>query len=207
MRRNDLQIQPRHLPQEAEPDQQPEIPAQENELEERNADERIPVAGQRQLQPAVLDCAVPRCGAQCNLAAPQPQSHSEDQDQQPQLDRHRVAQLHRRVNGGDEPWHILADHDAAGEKRVRHRAYPRMHHHFGHDQHRQGDQQATVCLDVAQEWQRRSRDQVPADKRQPQQRKPRKSRDDEDSTLQELESIAGEARPAEQLKDRPAKDQ
>ena len=49
MDRDQLELDARHLPEKAGPDEQPEIPAEEQELEDGHADQRMPPAGERQV--------------------------------------------------------------------------------------------------------------------------------------------------------------
>jgi hypothetical protein len=81
-------------------DEQPEIPAHEQELRQRQADQRSPPTGPRQVQGAARGVGVPARYFERRLCPPDEEDadHVDEHDQQ-HLGHDRSAQAHRRGNG------------------------------------------------------------------------------------------------------------
>src|ERR1700756_4031444 len=75
--RNEVKVDSRDLPQEAKPDEQPHVPAQQDELQDGDADENIPET-RRGKVPASPRQGIPSRGFDGNSAMPQPQAKSVD---------------------------------------------------------------------------------------------------------------------------------
>jgi len=74
------------VPKEAKPDKKPEVPAQQNELQQRDADEHIPIACGSQI-PASPRHHVPGGGPVCEAAVPDPKAEAVDDDKERDLDK------------------------------------------------------------------------------------------------------------------------
>ncbi len=209
VRRHELQLDARHLPQEARPDEQPEIPAQEQELEQRQAHAAQPPTGQRRLQFPIRRHAVPGRHVERHLRPPD-EPHPDDVDERDQqhLRRDRIAQAHRRGDGRVELRPRRVRDQAALQELPHHRAHPLVHDQFRHDQQRQRQQQAHVHLHVVEERQLDApAPGVSLRDRQGQQRHPGQQRQHDDAAAQQLQRVSGQTRPPPELIQRPAEDQ
>ena len=71
MRGNQAQPDARHLPEKARPDKQSEIPAAQQELEDRQANVTVPHPGGRELRALGGRCRVPCGRLECHVMAPE----------------------------------------------------------------------------------------------------------------------------------------
>ena len=76
----EAQVQPRNPPQEPEPDEEPQIPPQQDELKNWNTDEDVPVPGRRETPMRTLQRRIPAIRAQSDLTAPEPVPDRPDQN-------------------------------------------------------------------------------------------------------------------------------
>jgi len=91
---NEIQVDARYLPEKAEPDEESEIPSQQDELHDGKGDEDIPVTGWRQAPPAFRQ-GIPSGGVQRNAAIPQPQAHGVSDNQDTGFEWDRIANPYR----------------------------------------------------------------------------------------------------------------
>ena len=83
-----------------------------------------------------------------------------------------------------------------------------MHHQLRKDEQGQCHEEAHMHLDVHQEGHSdRVAPRAPTQRRQDQQRQPQEERDDDDPATQELQPVAGEMSPADDLVQRSTEDQ
>ena len=70
MSRDEVQVELRDLPEQALPDDKPVVPAERDELGDRDADEQVPVAGRRDRQSSRRHQGAPAVGAEPGRLAP-----------------------------------------------------------------------------------------------------------------------------------------
>ena len=175
MRRLDEQFNARHVPEEPRPDEQAKVPAQKQELEERQAYGAQPPPGQRRPPFASDRFAVPARHVERRLRTPdEPDSDDVDEGNQEDLRCDRIPQAQRRGHRRVELRTAGLRNQAALEKLPHHRAHALVNHQFRHDQQRQREQQTQVHVHIEEEW---DSDLVPpgasSRHRQQQQRHPR----------------------------------
>jgi hypothetical protein len=95
MRGSEVQVQLGNLPQKPEPEHEPHVPAQQKELENRNADKSVPVACFSEMQLRRVWEGIPSCGAQSYLAPPYPDPERIGQNQHPHFYGNRVSHAQR----------------------------------------------------------------------------------------------------------------
>ena len=178
MHRHEAQFDARHLPEETRPDEQPEIPAQEQELEDRQAHAAQPPAGQRRLQFSTCARAMPAHHVEREMGAPdEADAHDIDERDHQHLRRDGIAQAHGRRDGRVELRSRRVRDQAARQELPHHGAHPLVDDQFRQDQQRQREQQAHMDVDVVEERQRYApAPGVPFHDRQEQQRHPGQQR-------------------------------
>src|SRR3954462_8546201 len=92
MRGDEVKFDPGDVPKKAIPDKQPQIPAQQQELKQRNAHENIPKACWSQV-PACAGHCIPGRGLSPNAPVPNPKTDGIDKDKEPKLERYGIAEL------------------------------------------------------------------------------------------------------------------
>ena len=93
VRRDQVQVQPRHAPEKAAPDEQAVVPAQQEELEDRQADEDEVDARPGKAEAAAGgDVGIPGRDRQCDLLPPEQVSDDQTERQQADFNHDRVAQ-------------------------------------------------------------------------------------------------------------------
>ena len=107
------EAQPRHAPQERVPDEQPEVPAQEDEARDRQAHESEPVPGFRQPHRSIDGDQVPRGDVQAAVRAPEPVAARERQQEERRFGDERVPETHRTGDEVVEARPILRGHQVA----------------------------------------------------------------------------------------------
>ena len=121
-----------HLPEEARPDEDPEIPTQHQELDHGHAHQAEPPAGVSRLQFAIRDGRVPAVHVHRQLVAPdERQRHGVHECNQQQFDHHRVAQPEGRVDGCVEQRKRVRAHEAVPGKRAHDRQQALVDQHLG----------------------------------------------------------------------------
>ena len=85
-----VQVEPRYLKQEAEPDKDAVVPAEQNELKDRNGYERVPASGWSVAGDQACDCRVPRIRAERERLTPDCGAGESHQEQQRDLDSYRI---------------------------------------------------------------------------------------------------------------------
>src|SRR5262249_41863050 len=85
-----VEIQAGDLPEKAKPDEKPEIPAEEDELNERDADQYVPEARRGQA-PAPAWIAVPGGRLESEPARPEREADAIDQDDETDFERNGIA--------------------------------------------------------------------------------------------------------------------
>ncbi len=207
MRRHEAQLDARDLPQEARPDEQPEVPANEQELENGQAHAAKPPAGQRRLESPARRHAVP--AREVGLCRPPDESDPDDVDERDQQNfrRDRVSQADRRSDGRIEPGPRCVRDQATLHELPHHQTHPLMDDQLRQDQQRQREQQARVHLHVEEERQPDTAPRVPFRNRQRQQRSPGQQCHHDEAAPNQLQPVPGQTRPAPELIQRPAEDQ
>ena len=158
MRGNQAQLDARHLPEKARPDEQPKIPAAQQELEDRQAHVAIPHPGERELRALGGRCRVPGGRVERHVVAPDDQDADPiDEGDQQHLGEHRVAQPECRRDGGLEPRHGALGNQIAFQELLHQGTHAPVHHELGNDQQGQRHQEADVNFHVQQERHGRTR--------------------------------------------------
>src|SRR5215469_13621950 len=85
MGRNEIQVESRYLPEKAKPDEEPQVPAQEHKLRDRDTDKNVPVASRSQV-PASVWQRIPRCGVDRDSTVPEPQAKRIDNNEKSDFD-------------------------------------------------------------------------------------------------------------------------
>ena len=204
------QLDARHLPEKAHPDEQPEIPAQQQELEDRQAHIDIPHPGEarvssprRTASRTTWPCREPRSGARM-IRMPTPYTKAISSTSASTELRSRNADAMARI----EPRQGALGDQIAVQELLHHRPHAPVHHQLGNDQQRQRHQEADMYFHVQQERHGRApAQQLPFQSREQQQRQPGEQRDDEDALAQQLSASSGQVRPAQKLEKRPAQDE
>ena len=200
--------QPRDLPEEPCPDEQAEVPAQQDELEHRQGDEEVPPAGEPRPQGRALGYRVPGRHLERHVRPPEDQ-HADDVDEgeDQDLGAHGVAQLARARQRGVEARPDLVGHEALRGELA------------DHDQHALVDDAFRQISSGARPGSapaRRSR--TGTERRRPcrwpcrrptqdQQRQPGEEGNEHDPPAHQLERVTGQAGAPEQLEQRTAEDQ
>src|SRR5262249_9895682 len=97
---NQLQLDSRKLPEKTRPDEQPEVPGDQNEWKYRNADVAIPQSAQSWLQFSVVtDGGVPRRGMHDHMGCPDRHDKNVDNKNQNNFCNERIAQSKSRDDG------------------------------------------------------------------------------------------------------------
>ena len=121
MRGNQAQLDAGHLPEKAHPDEQSEIPAAQQELEDRQAHVAIPHPGERKLRAVSRRRRVPGGRVERHVLAPDDQDtdaiHEGDQQH---LGEHRIAEPKRRRDGGIESRHGAFGNQMAFQEYLHH---------------------------------------------------------------------------------------
>ena len=209
MRRNQAQLDARHLPEKARPDEQSKIPAAQQELEDRQAHVAVPHSGERELRALGGRRRVPRGRVERHVLAPDDQDadpiHEGDQQH---LGEHRVAQPECRCDGRLEPRHGVLGNQVAFEELLQQGTHAPVHHELGNDQQGQRHQEADVNFHIQQKrYGRAAAQQVSFQSREHQERQPGEQRDDDDALAHQHQRIVGQVRPAQKLEERPAQDE
>jgi len=89
--RNKVQLDSGDVPQKAKPDEEPQVPAQQEELHYGDADEHVPEAGGGQV-PASAGIGVPGRDIECNPTVPEPKAKGVDENQESDLGGDGIAQ-------------------------------------------------------------------------------------------------------------------
>src|SRR5262245_48092663 len=203
-----LQLDPRHLPQKASPDDQPPIPAKQQELEDRQAYIGIPDSGESQLGPCVGRNRIPRGGVEGEKMAPYLNVDPVYQPDEKHFGQYRVPESKRISQGRIELAPVALRNQPATEKLGYHKPHPEMHHHLRHNQERQGQEKAGIDLDVEQEgYGDISTERIPPECREYQQGQPGEQRQHHDATTEQVKSIIREMRSTEELVQRAAQNQ
>ena len=79
------------MPEKAKPDEEPQVPAQEEELDDGDADEHVPEAGGAQI-PQSARYGIPNGGVRSDPTVPEPQANRIDKEYGRDLDGDGVAQ-------------------------------------------------------------------------------------------------------------------
>ena len=197
---NETQIQPRDSPQKPEPEEESEVPAQQDELKDRHTDEGIPIPGSCEMQPPRIRGRIPARRAEGDLAAPDPEAQRVDQRHECDFRDHRVAHTQGGGNGLVKSRHVFGDDDAPLDELRHHGADAKMDDQLGRDQDGQRDQEPNVYLDVVEERNRDGASQrMACERRQQQERHPCDTRDDQHPPTHQLQRISGQLRSPEQL--------
>ena len=209
VRRHQGELDARHLPQEADPDGQPEVPAAQQELENRQADEPIPQPRERRLLAARRPGGVPGVRIERHVVAPHDQdADAVDESDDQQLGDNGVAQPDRRDDRGVEPRQRGVGNEMAVEEHLRDQAHAPVNHQLRGDQQRQRHQEPRVHVDVEQERDGLgSAERLPLQQRERQERQPREQRNAHHALSHQGQRIVRQADPAHQLEERAAEDQ
>jgi hypothetical protein len=92
--RNEFQVDSGDVPEKAKPDEEPQIPAQQEELYNRYADEHVPEAGGGQV-PRSTGHGIPGRSVEPDPTVPEPRAQRVDNKQKPDLDWDGIAQPYR----------------------------------------------------------------------------------------------------------------
>jgi hypothetical protein len=144
------EIEAGDLPHHPVPDQQTTDPAQENELEHGDADQRQPVARQCQAGAVTGGDGIPGGLRQGDCAPPGPLAHRIDEHDQNQFESDRVAELHGGIDRGVESVELAGWDQVALEEFTDHDLQTLVDQQFRGDQRGQADQEADVVLDIEQ---------------------------------------------------------
>ena len=206
MRRFQLQIHARHLPEEACPDEEPEIPAQAQELKHGHADESRPPAGEPRVQLPIRCRGIPAVHVERHLIAPyERDAYRVHENDQQQLRHDRVAQPQGRSNGRVESRALCGGDEAVCHEALHDRGQLPVNPEFRQQQQGRRDQQAHMRFHVLQERQRHAASPgVPFGDRQQQQRHPHDEDRDEHAPTRELQRISGKPRASPEPVERSA---
>jgi hypothetical protein len=91
--RNEIKVDSGDLPEKTKPDEEPQIPAQKDELQNGDADEHIPETSRGKV-PASTGIGIPSRGLHSDPNLPEPEAESVDNKQEPDLGGHGIAQPH-----------------------------------------------------------------------------------------------------------------
>lgn len=147
---NKAQLDSGDLPEKAKPDEQPHVPAQEDELQDGDADENVPETGRGKVP------ASPRQGVPCrdfdgNSALPQPQAKSVDKSQETNLGGDGIAKPDSRFNCLVKTGQVLRQDDAPLDKSTHYRTDTRMNKDFGPDENRKCDEESHMYFNIVKE--------------------------------------------------------
>ncbi len=202
-----------YVPEEPDPHEQPEVPAQQDELGQGIGHVHEPPAGRGQLsagrgQPLIRGGqGVPGGDIQGDVAGPEEEAEAEHEDDDHHFRRHRVPQAKGGGDGRIESRPRARRDQIALEKLPDHGAHPLVHHQLGHDEQGQRQQKLYVHLDVEQEGHAdRIAPGATAQHRQHQQGQPGDEREEHDPATHELQGIPGQVGPPHDLVQRPAQD-
>src|SRR5882757_10605321 len=104
MRGGEMQVQPRDVPQQPKPEEKAQVPSEQNELKERNAEKGVPIARPREMDSRCIRFRIPGCRVSSDGGPPQPESQRVDQRQQDSLNGDRIARPQCRDDRGIEFW-------------------------------------------------------------------------------------------------------
>ncbi len=209
VRRHQVQSDPRHLPEQPRPDEDPVVPAAQQELEQRQADVAVPRAGEREAQPVRRGGRVPRGRIERHVLTPDDGDADDvDDGDQQQLGRNRIAQPIGGPDGSIESGRGGLWNQVALQEARRQRAHALVHDQLGDNQQWHRQQELGVNVHVHEE----RHGDVPAQHvscecRERQQRQPGEQRDHDDAPACQHQRIVGEARATQQLEERSAQHQ
>src|SRR5262249_10678648 len=109
-----------YLPQKAVPDEQPVVPAKQDEPENRKADERVKPPGGGQVQSGAVIDLIPSGYGKRKTLPPDRISDGKHQDDKEQFYYHGIAKTQLRCNNLIETRSIIRGDDAAVEKLPNH---------------------------------------------------------------------------------------
>ena len=206
---NQAQLDAGYLPEEARPDEQSKIPAQQQELEDRHTHVGEPHAGERELRTRGGRGRIPRRRVERDVLAPDDQdADAIDEGDQQHLGEHRIAQPEGRGDGCLKTRHGVRGNHVSFKELLQQGPHAPVHHQFGDDQQRQRHQEADVGFDVEQERHARAAaPQVSFQPREQQQRQPSQQRNDDDALAHHHQRVIGQVRLPEKLEERPAEDE
>jgi len=186
--------EPRHLPEEAVPDEQAKVPANEDEAKDREADEGVPVPGGRQVRLSVGHRGIPGRDLQRYVSSPQPMAHCEDEDGQQHFRQHRISHTHRGGDDALESEAVFGRDDVPFEELPDDESYPLVNDDLGSDHERKRAQKSSVGVQVEQKRHGHPAHDAPGKSGEKQERQPGDQRDADDPPAQEVEGWRGQSR-------------
>ena len=207
MGRPEVEVEARHAPQELAPQEHPVVPADENELEDRQAEPGVALAGQRPREALRRLHRVPGVGLDGDLLLPEVVARAEDERDQDDLDRHGVPQAHRRGEDRVEALPVFRTDDSLLDEEPHGRGQPPMNQDLGHDEQGEGQEEARLRFQVLQEREPGPGHGLPLQGRQDEERQPGQQGEGQDPPLQEIEGRLRQPAAQEELVERPAQDE
>src|SRR6185369_7266619 len=90
--RDEFQVDPRDVPEETKPDEDPQIPTQENELHNGDTDKHVPETGGGKM-PASAGSRIPSPSVDWDPKVPEQKAKSVDQNQEANFGWNGIAQV------------------------------------------------------------------------------------------------------------------
>src|SRR5262249_13882810 len=149
MRRHQTQVNARHLPEEPRPNKHPEIPAEQQELKNRQAQVAKPDPRERELRTLSRWCRVPCGRLDCNVVTPNDEDANDvHEDENQYLSEHGVTQPKYRRDGRTEAFHGVFGYQVALQELLYDETHTAVHDKLGGNQERHRHQEAGVNFDV-----------------------------------------------------------
>src|SRR3954468_10074760 len=148
-----MQVEPRNFPQECKPVEEPQVPAHQDELKERQADPRVPISRWGQPQVASFRRPVPSRRFQGNASEPDPMPDCVNENQQAHFECQGVATAGGAFDGGVKLWRLVQSNDPALGKAFDRSPQALMNNRFGSNEHRECDEESHMSFNIAQETQ------------------------------------------------------
>src|ERR1700759_2523451 len=145
-----MQLDSRNLPEKSAPDEEPPVPAQKQELNNRNADKYVPITCGSQVRAPLRHC-VPRGADDWDSILPVPQADRVHQNQQCDLRDRGIAQPHGRLDCLVKAGSTVGQNEAPLNKAGHCETYPCMDNQLPCEQKRQCNEQSHVHFNVLPE--------------------------------------------------------
>ena len=196
------QAQPRHAPQERVPDEQPEVPAEEDEARDRQAHESEPVPGFRQPHRSIDGDHVPRGDVQAAVRAPKPIAARERQQEERHFGEKRIPKAHCAGDEVVEARPILRGHQVATYELRNELPEPAVDQDLRPDQ--EGQRRHELKVREVEKKRHRAAHEPPRERRQQRRRKPGDRDEREYAAPDQPERRPRQPRPQEELVERTA---
>jgi hypothetical protein len=142
-----MQVQSGHTPEKAIPDEEPHIPAQEQELQDRDAYKHVPVTGEGQI-PAAAWHRVPSWEINTESAVPEPQSKRVNRDKERDFDGDGITQPGGLLDCCLKARLVFFPDNSTFDKSPHNRTHAQMDNQLGPDEHWEGKSETHLHLNI-----------------------------------------------------------